>query len=297
VFETRLLGRYRLRRRIGGGGMGEVWAAFHPGLRRDVALKILTGTRAHDEIAISRFEREVRATAELSHPNIVRVFDYGVTEDGLRYYAMELLDGEDLRSLIRRNGALAPEGAIRLIAQAARALAEAHRRGIVHRDIKPANLFVTSPSSGEMFVKILDFGIAKLLGESVDETLTQTGAFVGTPAYTSPEVAAGGEADPRSDIYSLGAVFYYLLTAQPPFPGSDVRNLLRAQIEQMPVAPSAVCHTPIPADIDNLVMKCLNKDPALRFPSAVELADALARLPLATAPVDGLSIAKGKPRQ
>ncbi len=163
VFQARSFGRYRLIRRIGAGGMGEVWAAHHNALKRDVAVKILRPETRGDASAIARFEREVRATAELRHPNTVRVFDYGATEDGLWYYAMELLEGRDLHAIVTQDGPLDPVRAARLIRQAAKALAEAHARGIVHRDIKPENLFVTSVGGGEgEFIKVLDFGLAKL---------------------------------------------------------------------------------------------------------------------------------------
>ncbi|HYU15557.1 MAG TPA: serine/threonine-protein kinase, partial [Candidatus Acidoferrum sp.] len=158
VFEARSLGRYRLKQRIGAGGMGEVWAAHHQALKRDVAVKILRPETRGDAGAIARFEREVRATAELTHPNTVRVFDYGVTEDGLWYYAMELLEGRDLHAIVSLEGPLAPMRAARLVRQAAKALAEAHARGIVHRDIKPENLFVTALGGESEFVKVLDFG-------------------------------------------------------------------------------------------------------------------------------------------
>src|SRR5690606_13053594 len=151
------------------GGMGEVWAAWHKGLGREVAVKMLRlegGPQGleSDPVAVERFRREVRATSELSHPNPVRVFDYGATEDGILYYAMELLEGENLRSLVRREGPLPPARAVHLVSQAARALAEAHRKGIVHRDVKPENVFVVDAGGERDFVKVLDFGIAKVLG-------------------------------------------------------------------------------------------------------------------------------------
>src|SRR5262249_2757478 len=158
------LGRYKLKTRIGEGGMGEVWVAYHNGLKRDVAVKILRNDDDDDADAtqaVTRFEREVRATTELTHPNTVRLYDYGVTDDGLCYYVMELLSGENLESLAARDAPLPSARAIHLLLQAARALAEAHARGIVHRDVKPANIFVTNAGGEDDFVKVLDFGIAK----------------------------------------------------------------------------------------------------------------------------------------
>ncbi len=163
VFEARSLGRYRLKRRLASGGMGDVWAAYHPGLKRDVAVKILRPeTQERSARALERFEREVHATAELVHPNTVRVFDYGTTEDGLWYYVMELLEGETLACHVARLGPLSPARAVHIVGQAARALGEAHERGIVHRDVKPENLFLTSLGGEHDFVKVLDFGIAKI---------------------------------------------------------------------------------------------------------------------------------------
>ena len=164
LFEARSVGRYRLVKCIGKGGMGEVWSALHPGLKRHVAIKILQSRCSNDSVALRRFEREVRAMSELTHPNTVRIFDYGLTSDGLWYYTMELLCGLDLSCLVARDGPLSVERAVALLSQAARALAEAHGRGIVHRDVKPENLFVTSTADQPEWVKVLDFGIAKVVG-------------------------------------------------------------------------------------------------------------------------------------
>ena len=235
VFEARSLGRYRLTRRLGAGGMGEVWLAHHAALKRDVAVKILRpGAEGHTPGSIARFEREVRATAELVHPNTVRVFDYGVTDDGLQYYAMELLSGVDMATLVEREGALPPARALLLIGQASRALAEAHDHGIVHRDIKPENLFVTSLGGEPDFVKVLDFGIAKV--SAGDTTMTSAGSVLGTPAFISPEVATGLPADARSDVYALGAVLYFLLSGCRPFEAASIGAMLVAHISEPPVA-------------------------------------------------------------
>jgi eukaryotic-like serine/threonine-protein kinase len=274
VFEARSLGRYRLKQRIGAGGMGEVWAAHHHALKRDVAVKILRPETRGDAGAIARFEREVRATAELTHPNTVRVFDYGVTEDGLWYYAMELLDGRDLYAIVSREGPVEPMRAARLIRQAAKALAEAHARGIVHRDIKPENLFVISLGGEGEFVKVLDFGLAKLARGERSTTLTAAGWAVGTPKWASPEVAGGDEAQPSSDVYGLGAVLYYLLCGEAPFEYPDVGSTIRAHMSEAPVPPSQR-RPPVPPAIEAVVLRCLEKDPARRFAGAGELAAAL----------------------
>ena len=181
--------------------------------------------------AHARFEREVRATAELVHPNTVRVFDYGTTEDGalvLRHGAAR--GGDAGRSTCSRLGPLAPARAVHIVGQAARALAEAHERGIVHRDVKPENLFLTSLGGEHDFVKVLDFGIAKV--QSPDGTMTDTGCVLGTPAYISPEVAVGQEADARSDVYGLGAVLYFLLCGRPPFEAETAGALIFAHVHE-----------------------------------------------------------------
>ena len=212
IFEARSLGRYRLKRRLASGGMGDVWVAYHPGLKRDVAVKIL-GADAEERSpnAVARFEREVRATAGLAHPNTVRVFDCGTTDDGLLYYVIELLEGDNLAVHVERFGPMPPARAIHVIGQAARALAEAHELGIIHRDVKPENLFLTSLGGEHDFVKVLDFGIAKM--KVADAATTAAGWVLGTPAYMSPEVAAGIEADARSDVYGLGGVLYFSCAA------------------------------------------------------------------------------------
>jgi len=274
VYEARSLGRYRLIERIGRGGMGEVWVAHHNTLKRDVAVKILRPDKT-DDLTRERFEREVRATSELCHPNTVRVFDYGVTEDGLCYYAMELLAGEDLGKVLRRHGPLEPERVVRVIHQAAKALAEAHDRGIVHRDLKPENIFITSAGCELDLVKVLDFGLALVNTPDHTSALTHTGWVVGTPAYIAPEVLMGHQADARSDVYALGAVMYKLLCGRAPFAGPSQRAMLVARMQQDAPPPSTILGAPIPVDLEDIVLKCLQRRPGERFPSAAELAEAL----------------------
>jgi eukaryotic-like serine/threonine-protein kinase len=280
LFEARSLGRYRLKHRLASGGMGDVWAAYHPGLKRDVAVKVLrVDAQERSAGAVTRFEREVRATAELQHPNTVRVFDYGTTEDGLCYYVMELLEGETLRSHVDRLGPLPPARAVHIMGQAARAIGEAHERGIIHRDIKPENLFLTSLGGEHDFVKVIDFGIAKV--NSAHVTMTRTGWVLGTPEYMSPEVAVGKAADSRSDVYALGAVLYFLLCGRPPFVGENAGKLFFAHATETPLLPSAHVGHALPGDLEALVMRALHKDPDERFSSASELALALASCRLA----------------
>lgn len=278
LYQSRALGRYKLKKRIGAGGMGEIWLAHHNALRRDVAVKILRPENVSDPTAIARFEREVHATSELAHPNTVRVYDYGVTNDGLWYYAMELLDGCDLHVEVSKRGVLHPSRAAKLIMQATRALREAHSRGIIHRDLKPENLFLTQLAGEGEFIKILDFGLAKLMDTQHDgnEGLTQIGWAVGTPQWVSPEVMQGEDADVRSDIYGLGAVLYFLLCARSPYGQHEISKVMRAHRKITPKRPSIRISQPIHGKLEDVVMCCLEKDPENRYQSAAELEIALA---------------------
>lgn len=274
--EYRSIGRYQLRRRLGRGGMGEVWAAWHKGLAREVAVKMLRYGHEVDPVAVERFRREVRATSELTHPNTVRVFDYGATDDGILYYAMEILEGENLRSLVRREGPLPPARAVHLLSQAARALGEAHRKGIVHRDVKPENVFVVDAGGERDFVKILDFGIAKVLGQAPGEDgLTRTGVVTGTPATMSPEAITAGEIGPPADVYALGAVLYFALAARFPFEGEPASQLV-AHLHDPVIPPSVKARTDVPRDLEEVVLRALAKAPTDRYPDADALAKALA---------------------
>ncbi len=276
---ARLAGRYVLKDLLGSGGMGEVWSAYHPALKRHVAVKILRRECMTPPL-ISRFEREIRAMTLLSHPNTVRILDCGSTDEGLLYYAMELLGGETLGALVARDGPLPPLRAIHIVRQAARALAEAHARGIVHRDIKPSNILVTEIGGEPDFVKLLDFGIAKhgVLGEAV--TLTNAGMLIGTPAYMSPEQASSGHVDSRADLYALGAVLFHALTGRPLFLGS-AGMLVAAHLSGVPPVPSAYSPHFVHPLLDSVVRTCLAKKPDDRFATALELDAALAAVPIA----------------
>jgi serine/threonine-protein kinase len=255
--------------------MGDVWLAYHPGLKRDVAVKILKPEEQERSTgAQARFEREVRATAELKHPNTVRVFDYGATEDGLWYYVMEFLEGETLAEHVERLGPLPPARAVHIVGQAARALAEAHEHRIVHRDIKPDNIFLTALGGEHDFVKVIDFGIAKV--NRPDGTKTNTGWVLGTPEYISPEVATGECADARSDVYALGAVLHFLLCGRPPFEADNAAGLLFAHVNHSASPPSSVLGRPLPSDVEAVVLRALAKDPSSRYATGAELALALA---------------------
>lgn len=272
--KARRLGRYRLEARIGEGGMNEIWLAWDESLKRNVALKILRSGADTSPSVLARFEREALATSRLTSPNTVRVFDFGASDDGFSYIAMEYLAGADLQALIRERGPMAPERAVALCIQACRSLEEAHAAGIIHRDIKPANLFVTRSGEEHDVLKVLDFGIARLVTGAIDATVTQS--VRGTPAYMAPECWSGGDADARSDVYALGATLYCLLTGRPPFAGNDTALLVRAHLLEVPDAPSSVRGAPLPASLDALVLKCLEKSPSDRYRSARDLETALA---------------------
>ena len=257
VFESRNLGRYKLTRRIGKGGMGEVWRAQDRALNRDVALKVLSPEHGKNPASIARFEREIQATAELNHPNVVRIHDWGVTDDGVWYYAMELLDGVDVATLVRRGGPLPPALVVHLGVQAARGLAEAHAHGVVHRDVKPANLFVSAAIDGALEeAKLLDFGVARLDGD--DAGLTIAGAVIGTPGFIAPEVIAGAPGGVLADVYGLAATLYFALTGKTPRDAG------------IGTPPSAL-NPAIPADLDDALVRALDSDPGRRQRGADEL--------------------------
>jgi hypothetical protein len=273
LYYARRLGRYRLKARIGSGGMSEVWLAWDDALRRDVALKILDRKASSDAHAISRFEREAQAASSLQSPHTIRVFDFGASDDGVWFIAMEHLEGVDLATLVEEGGRLPIARAVGFVRQACASLTEAHDAGIVHRDVKPENLFVSRTGDEVDFLKVLDFGIARIDDAEEDATVTRAGWVHGTPAYMPPEVCNGQRADPRSDVYSLGAVLYYLLTAAPPFTAPTAAAVMVAHVSEAPTPPSR--HAPVPENVERVVMRCLSKDPSARFESARELDEAL----------------------
>lgn len=271
---ARVVGDYRLEKILGTGGMGEVWRAGSAPGRPPVAVKLLRPGAGQAE-AVLRFEREVAATSRLRHPNTVRIHDYGVTDDGVWYYAMELIDGEPLDRCVAREGPLAVDRAVAIARQLAGALAEAHAAGIAHRDVKPGNVLVTRDAHGREMIKLLDFGIARLAEPGETGGLTQTGAIVGSPAYMAPEAAAGRATDARADVYGAGAVLYLLLAGAPPFSGYTAAELLAASLDVEPAPPSQARRQPLPTALETLVARCLSKEPDDRFADGRDLADAL----------------------
>ncbi len=273
---ARRLGQYQLKRPLGAGGMGEVYLAEHVLLKRPCAVKLIRPERAGDPRNLRRFEREVQAMATLTSWNTVEVFDYGHTADGTFYYVMEYLPGLNLEQLVARHGPLPPDRAVHLLRQVCAALQEAHAIGLIHRDIKPSNIIACERGGLPDVAKLLDFGLVHLstLGTSA-EKLTQEGAIAGTPAYMSPEQAGGAEdLDARTDIYSLGTVAYYLLTGQPPFVRKTGVQVLAAHLHE-PVRPPTELRPDVPADVQEVVLRCLEKDRGRRFSDADSLDAAL----------------------
>lgn len=263
--------RYRLERRLGRGGMAEVWLAHDLLLDRDVAIKILFPEHAVDPNFVERFRREAQAVAGLNHPNIVNVYDWG--QSGNTYFmAMEYVQGRTLAEVLRRQGKINQRGAATVGAAIADALAYAHRNNVVHRDIKPANILVGDDGS----IKVVDFGIARALDAAHDAGLTQDGAVVGTATYFSPEQARGESPDLRSDIYSLGVVLYELLAGQPPFSGETALATAYKQVNENP-APLTRFVPDLETDLNAVVAKCMTKIASQRYDSAAELRDDLKR--------------------
>jgi len=273
------LGQYTLDVQIGSGGMGAVYRASHAMLRRPTAIKIMQSQMARTPEDVARFEREVQLTSELTHPNTITIYDFGRTPDGLLYYAMEYLDGADLHTLVGVTGPL-PEGrVIYLLLQVCASLSEAHGRALVHRDIKPANLMVCKYGGEFDFIKVLDFGLVKPLrsAKGPDAVLTTRGSTIGTPRYMSPEaLLPDGVVDARSDIYSLGAVAYFLLAGTDVFPSDSVYEIASQHVNREVELPSRKLGRPIASDLESTIMKCLAKSAGQRWQTAAELAQALA---------------------
>ncbi|HKF42145.1 MAG TPA: serine/threonine-protein kinase [Thermoanaerobaculia bacterium] len=283
VKRARELGSYQLVRAIGRGGMGEVWQAQHRLLARPAAIKLIrpdaSGGISSDTLA--RFEREAQATAALCSPHTVQVYDFGITEEGAFYYVMELLSGMDADTLVRRHGPMPPERVVHVLAQVCGSLEEAHERDLVHRDIKPANIFVCRYGLELDFVKVLDFGLVKSLGVAAEAGATAVGVVAGTPEYMAPEVARGERTfDRRADLYSLGCVAYRLLSGKPVFDSQSPIDYLIDHVRSVPIRPSGRTGLAIPAALEDLVMECLEKDPARRPQTAGELARRLRALEL-----------------
>lgn len=275
VRDARRLGQYTLLEKLGEGGMGVVYSVRHAMLRRPTAMKLLPPQKvgAHN---VARFEREVQLTARLTHPNTIRIFDYGRTPDGIFYYAMEYLDGANLADVVEEGGPMPPSRVIHILEQVAGALAEAHGIGLIHRDIKPANIFLTEQGGVPDVAKVLDFGLVKQTGETQAESLTQADTLTGTPLYMAPEaITSPDQVDARTDLYALGAVGYYLVTGHDVFTGRTVVEVLSNHLHSTPVSPSQRLGAAIDGDLEEVILGCLEKDPARRPPDGRALQRAL----------------------
>jgi eukaryotic-like serine/threonine-protein kinase len=279
VAEARQIGQYRLRRRLGTGGMGEVYLAEHQLLKRPCALKLIRTDDATDPRVLARFEREVRLTATLSHPNTVEIYDYGRAEDGTYYYVMEYLPGLSLAELVESYGPLPPARVVYLLRQVCGALQEAHLAGLIHRDIKPSNIIAARRGGMDDVAKLLDFGLVRSATTVRAAHVSAEDQILGTPLFMSPEQAKGSqELDERTDIYSLGAVAYHLLTGRPPFVGEDGIAVMIAHARD-PVVPPSRIRPGIPADLERVVLLCLAKDAASGTPMPRASSEHWARAP------------------
>jgi serine/threonine-protein kinase len=281
-------GPYRLVDQIGSGGMGEVWRAEHRSLERPVAIKVIrpermAGRGRSAKEAVARFEREAKSTAALRSPHTVSVFDYGETEDGSLFYVMELLEGYDTETLVRRFGPLPPGRAVGILRQVCHSLEEAHRAGLVHRDVKPPNILVCRYGQELDFVKVLDFGLVKSSGliQPGEARLTGEGFIPGTPEYLSPESARGdADVDWRADIYSLGCVAYWMLTGRHVFEASSPIRMALHHVETAPAPFSRESGGVVSLALERIVLECLAKDPRHRPQTAGELSERLGTLGL-----------------
>jgi serine/threonine-protein kinase len=276
LYRARRLGRYRLQAPLGAGGMNEVWLGRDENLQRDVAIKVLRDAPADDDERWQRFEREAQVSSSLTSPHTVEIYDYGASDDGIAYIAMELLRGLDLAELVETYGPLDPRRAVHLLRQATSSLAEAHERGLVHRDVKPANLFALSSGESPDFIKVLDFGLVRELVRPSGQG-TREGVLLGTPAFMAPEQFLGADVGPPADVYGLGATLYYLLAGTAPFDdrGGGDAALWRAHSRDALVPAGRRRGEDIPAGLEELIARAMAKDPADRFRDATELGKAL----------------------
>jgi tRNA A-37 threonylcarbamoyl transferase component Bud32 len=278
AYQARKLGQYQLHRKLGAGGMGEVFLGEHMLLKRACAIKLIHPEQAGDPVTLSRFVREVQAMATLTHWNTVEIYDYGNTADGTFYYVMEYLPGLSLQELVEQYGPLPPGRAIHFLRQICAALQEAHAIGLIHRDIKPSNVIACRRGAVYDVAKLLDFGLVHDHGlDGHDHQLTLHGAVLGSPPYISPEQARGkGHVDGRSDIYSLGGLAYYLVTGQSPFVRETAMELLVAHMHDQ-VAPPRQIRPELPLDLEEVILTCLRKDPAERYADVATVDRVLAR--------------------
>jgi len=275
VRESREYAGYELVSQLGSGGMGEVWKARHRLIGREAAVKLIRPS-GDQQMLLQRFEREAQATASLHSPHTVSLYGYGVTEDGRMYYVMEHLNGFDLQSVVEATGPMPASRVLHVLAQVCESLIEAHEAGLVHRDIKPKNILLCKLGASLDFVKVLDFGLVRYA--DIARTPLTIDVAIGSPACISPEVAQGNPGDARSDIYGLGCVAYFLLTGKMVFEAKSAIDMLQRHLSEVPQRPSARGAV-VPTELEDIVMQCIEKDPAQRPPSAKALAMALAKCP------------------
>ncbi|MFZ5468415.1 MAG: serine/threonine protein kinase [Myxococcota bacterium] len=292
-------GRYDITGVLGQGGMGMVFAAIQTSVQREVAVKTLHASLAMAPQFFERFKREAEVASRLRHPNVITIFDFGRTSEGTCYYVMELLEGESLKQIVKREGPMSLRRAVGVIEQAARGLAHAHNMGCVHRDLKPHNIMIQN-LDGQEFVKVLDFGLVKALEPGEEEQLTSTGQVLGTPQYMPPEQAGGEGVDQRSDLYSLAGVLYFCLTGTSPFGANTVRKALQAALTQQ--VPPIATHrkgAPVPPALDALIQKALSPEKEDRQQSAEELIAQMkaAIAGLSDTELDALPSASDSPRE
>jgi len=286
VAKERELGSYRLGELLGRGGMGEVYQATHRMLARPAAIKLIhpealaSQDRKSAGLAVARFRREADAAAKLRSPHTVELYDFGQTEDGTLYFVMELLEGMDLESLVRREGPLPQKRVIHILREVCESLEEAHASGLVHRDIKPANIHVGRVGLRHDFVKVLDFGLVKsvMTPPGEDSMATAAGLTPGTPAYMAPEMAMGETVDGRADLYALGCVAYYLLTGKLVFEATTGLQLIAKHMQESPVPPSRRTELDVSPQLEQVVLACLAKRPEDRPQTATELDRMLAEI-------------------
>ncbi len=264
LVEGQPIGNYRILSRIGSGGMGAVYLAEHAAIGKKVAIKVIHRDLATSREVIGRFYQEARAVTTIGNEHIVEVHDYGQSTEGDHFFVMELIDGQTLAQVMERERVLDLGRAMHIAAQIADGLGAAHAVGIIHRDLKPDNVMLCKKAGDPDFVKLLDFGLAKVLAEGGVRNLTQAGVILGTPQYMSPEACESKKVDHRTDIYALGVLLFQMVTGQCPFDGDSMGAVLIKQVTQAPPAPRALASS-IPPALEQVILRCLAKSPAARF--------------------------------